>query len=57
MTGSSGTVGILFPYDGLEFDRRQTLQLGLSAASMIGAFDPRHDRYPELVTGGLGLAV
>src|SRR5699024_4930050 len=39
-------------YGGLEFDRGQPAQCGLSAAAVIGAFDPGDDGNAQLVAGG-----
>lgn len=44
-------------HDGLVFDGGQSAQAGLSAASMIGAFDPGDDPDAELLSHPPALAV
>lgn len=44
-------------HHGFEFDRSQTSQAGLSAPTMIGPFDPGHDRTAQLVTSGPALTI
>src|SRR5438270_9389160 len=43
--------------NGFELDRGQPGQGSLSAAAVVGAFDPGDDRDPELVAGGPGPSV
>ncbi len=44
-------------HHGFEFDRSQTSQACLSAPTMIGPFDPGHDRTAQLVTSGPALTI
>lgn len=44
-------------HDGLAFHRGQTAQANLSAAPVVGLFDPGDNRDPQLVTGPPATAI
>lgn len=52
MTGLVTRPGGLCGHDGLVLDGGQPTERGLHAASVIGPFDPGHDRAPQFLAGG-----
>src|SRR5690606_40101023 len=44
-------------HDDLELDRGQSCESGLASATVVGPFDPGHDRDPQLLSGGPSLPV
>lgn len=54
MLGSEYYLGV---HHGLKFHRGQPAEPVLSAAAVIGSFDPGDDRQAKLTSGGPGFAV